>query len=369
MKLLILALLASQCFGAFSYRRSITVNTGQVSSGPHTNFPMPVVGTYSYLATVANGGKVQDAQGDDIGFYSNSDCSTGKLDWERVGYTATTGAVEFYVEVGSLDDGAVIYMCYGDATITTDQSNKTGVWDSNYKFVQHFGNGSLDLSDSTSNNLTMTNNGTTAGTGKLGNSAEFDGAADYYDVASTGYTTGALTITAWVKRQWSTTPNFYYPLFKVTGYGSTSGIATNLGSTTFQDWVAGDFILFGDGSNSGRNPRAIAAPGTLSDATWYHYGGVLGSGAAQLYVNGAARSMRVSGTASVPSVTNTARVGESSGTFADGPIDELRVSTSVRSAGWITTEYNSTNSPSSFYAIGSEVNLSGSVIRRRIIIQ
>ena len=38
----------------------------------------------------------------------------------------------------------------------------------------------------------------------------------------------------------------------------------------------------------------------------------------------------------------------------DGTIDEVRVSNASRSAGWVLTEYNNQNAPSTFYAVGTE---------------
>lgn len=40
--------------------------------------------------------------------------------------------------------------------------------------------------------------------------------------------------------------------------------------------------------------------------------------------------------------------------YLDGEMDELRMSNTARASGWISTEYNSQNSPSTFYSTGSE---------------
>ena len=37
-------------------------------------------------------------------------------------------------------------------------------------------------------------------------------------------------------------------------------------------------------------------------------------------------------------------------------LDEVRVSNTVRSAGWILTEYNNQNAPATFYTVGAEQN-------------
>jgi hypothetical protein len=44
----------------------------------------------------------------------------------------------------------------------------------------------------------------------------------------------------------------------------------------------------------------------------------------------------------------------SSGGNFNGIIDEVRVLSAALSSGWILTEYNNQNSPSSFYSVGSE---------------
>jgi hypothetical protein len=36
----------------------------------------------------------------------------------------------------------------------------------------------------------------------------------------------------------------------------------------------------------------------------------------------------------------------------NGSIEEVHISNSARSAGWITTEYNNQSSPSTFYSVG-----------------
>src|SRR3990167_8867533 len=74
-----------KAFGnGFLYSRSITIESDLVPS-TQTDFPVLISGTYdgtggtADLRTVGNGGKVENASGYDVGFYTNSDCSTGKM--------------------------------------------------------------------------------------------------------------------------------------------------------------------------------------------------------------------------------------------------------------------------------------------------
>ena len=67
--------------GGYTYHRSVTIDHTKVPNTDQTNFPVLISGIYSYLATVANGGNVQNANGYDVIFTSDSSCTT-KLDHE-----------------------------------------------------------------------------------------------------------------------------------------------------------------------------------------------------------------------------------------------------------------------------------------------
>lgn len=360
MRLLILALLASQCFGAFSYRRSITVNASQVSSGPHTDFPMLIAGTYSYLAVTGSGGNVQDAQGDDIQFFSNSDCATGKLPWQRESYNSTTGAIVFWVKVSSIDTASVIYMCYGDATETSDESNPTGVWNSAYLRVWHMGDGSTPAAtDSTSNagDGTLVNT-PTATAGKVHGAVSFANASDEYATVSNTINPTAITIEAWINA--TSFPNAYNGIFTRGNNTSGNGAKLFVKSTGA---LAGYF-------NATTSRSVDPASTTLSTSTWYHVAATYDSSVGLvIYVNGASDGTQTAD-GSLVTTAIEARIADDSDpvptrTF-NGAIDEMRISNVVRSAGWLLTSYRTANDPASFYAVGSEEAVSAT--RRRLVI-
>ena len=93
----------------------------------------------------------------------------------------------------------MIYMCYGNSSITTDQSNPTGVWDTNYKGVWHLGNGSTLSGTDATNQLNGTNHSATAVTGKAGGGAGFNGSNQNISVGTSGLTSG-ITLEAWIYR-------------------------------------------------------------------------------------------------------------------------------------------------------------------------
>jgi hypothetical protein len=127
-----------------------------------------ISGTFADLATTANGGNVQNSQGYDIVFTSDA---TGQhpLPFEQESYSATTGAINYWVQVPTLShtSDTAVYMFYGNSSITTDQSAKASVWDANYQGVWHLANGiTLNASDTTSNANNGTINGSISAAGR-----------------------------------------------------------------------------------------------------------------------------------------------------------------------------------------------------------
>ena len=122
------------------YRRAITIDHTKVPNTDQANFPVLISGTYSYLATTANGGNVTNANGYDILFTSDAD-GVNPIPFEQESYSPSTGAINYWVKVPTLSHttDTVIYMFYGNSSISTDQSNKTAVWDSNYLGIWHSG--------------------------------------------------------------------------------------------------------------------------------------------------------------------------------------------------------------------------------------
>src|SRR5215469_6656960 len=139
---------------AFGFFHALSVDHTQVPSN-QSNFPVLVNFTDNNFATVANGGKVQNSSGFDIGFYADNNAAT-KLAWEMERYTATSGEVIAWVKlptVSSTSPNTTFYVFYDDPTINTDQSNPTGVWDANYLGVYHLKDGTtLSVADSTGQN-------------------------------------------------------------------------------------------------------------------------------------------------------------------------------------------------------------------------
>ena len=125
----------------YNYSRSITIADGQVPS-TQTNFPVLFNSTDPLLKTTANGGHVTNANGYDIIFTSDA-AGAQPLPFEIESYSGSTGTLIAWVQVPTLSSATntVIYLFYGNSSITTSQANQTAVWDSNFKGVWHLPNG------------------------------------------------------------------------------------------------------------------------------------------------------------------------------------------------------------------------------------
>jgi len=349
--LLLILIPTTHTFAAFSYYRSVTIDKTKVSGAVATpsNFPVLINGVYSYLATTGNGGRVQNANGYDVGFYTSSDCATGKMNWETVMYSATTGTVEYWVKASSLSTttDTVFYMCMGDSSITTDQSSKTSVWDSNYKGVWHMPDGTtLTANDSTSNAADGTLSGPpTATSGQIDGAASL--ASSQYITKTSGFTSsfGDFTLSAWIR---------------------PTGTDVN-GNTIFQDSRSGNgLVVFTNTSRQvdltqrGVANNPFSSLTVANNKTYYLTVTRTGTTAIGYLYN----FTDTSSTTQSRSFNTSSAVSGDGGYYIGrldlggfnwiGWLDEVRVSSSVRSADWIKTEYNNQSATSTFYTIGSE---------------
>src|SRR6266436_2901576 len=339
--------------GAYTYRRSITIDHAKVPNSDQSNFPLLISGTYSYLATVANGGRAQNSNGYDIIFTSDSGCAT-KLNHEVETYNATTGAVNYWVKVPTVSHtttDTVIYMCYGNASITASEENKNGVWDANFKIVAHLGNGTtLSANDSTSNAIHGTITGATAVSGGIDGGASFNGSSNtisFPDLSSVG----DFTISALVN---PTSPGDPTGAFGWDNYPTSPRDATLFWVRNTPD--GGSSVSVGKvivGATGG-----IAQVGSaISNGNWHWIASIRSGTTAKLYVDGVKTGADItvgSGTFTAKNLRLASHFYNSANhEFLNGMLDEFRVSLIARSADWIKTEYNNQSAPSTFYTIST----------------
>ncbi len=334
--------------GTWGYRKGITIDHTKVGVGtttPLLNFPMLFSVTDSDLKFTGSGGKVASSTGLDILFTSSD--GTTKLDYEMESYSSTTGQVIAWVRIPSLSPSVdtTIYVYFGNAS-ATDQSNKTGVWDSSYKGVWHLPDGTtLTANDSTSNANNGTIVGATVATGKIDGSANFDGVDDWI-ISSNTVNTGVSTVSTWVKL--NAIPS---------GDSLITGFVQGNGSTVYDKDIKIDsgglvrFYVYGSGT---QNTTPTSA---LTTGVWYYLVGTQDGTNSYIYRNGVQEGSATVGTSYTSySSPNFLIGGRSYGLgHTNQVLDEVRFSNIARSADWIATEYNNQSSPNTFYVYGSIV--------------
>jgi MSHA biogenesis protein MshP len=350
------------CAG-YTNERSVTINHTKVPNTDQSNFPVLFSGTYAGgggsldLRTVGNGGKVTNASGFDIIF---TDSAGTKLDHEIESYSATTGAVNFWVRVPTVSHttDTVIYLCYGNAAITTTQENKTGVWNSNFKMVQHLEETSGTHLDSTSNAnnstvIAVTTQG--SATGKINGTDAFTAASlNHVDVGSSAMfdvsTIESMTVEAWVKT--AGTGGYEFVVNRKTDANSGWQLHINVSNPEF--WFYDDTP-----GTAGHKAQANSATAVNNNA--FHYlvaRWTAGTKTAEVFIDGASGASATAASVGAVSNTRPLRIGEEGDTNGgfdfDGIIDEVRFSKTALSNDWILTSYNSMNSPSTFYTLGAE---------------
>ncbi len=366
---MIFILLTNPAFAGYSYYRTITVDHTKVPNTDQTQFPILVCGngsspcgsSLSGLNQSGGGAHVTNSSGFDIIFTTDSACST-KLTWEMEKYVASTGEFEAWVTNTSTalshTADTVFYMCYGNAAISTFQSTATAVWDSNFIAVYHFKDGTtLSGADSTSNGYTLTlNSSPTATSGQIDGAGSFTGAATADGTDSIPMTGSPVTISFWINR--TSNQNFAAIVAK--------GDSNN---TTTHDWSAtangttGQIYMIRNGGN------VVHSTTALTNA-WTYFSGSMNTTATNMYFNGTADASGTQGGTGTGNTTNTSgrhiHVMSDTTQFYTGLIDEVRVSTSIRSADWVSTDYNNQSNPNNgtgqFYSMGTETSAGGNIL-------
>jgi hypothetical protein len=274
-------------------------------------------------------------------------------------YNASNGAVNYWVKAPLLShtSDTAIYMCYGKSTITTDQSNKTAVWDGSYRGVWHLPNGtSLTTTDSTANANHGQSNSASATAGVINGAASYNGSGQSTVISNAPNFdfehNQPFSVEFWLKKPLDTVANQIL-ISKKNTYWTGAGF-------DFWTWAGSNNAIF-DLMDSAGTWYQIGSNVNVQDNVWHHivgtYDGSSNRSGMKMYVDGILTS-----TGSPAAIPNTIRnsynltFGTNSVSQADyliGSLDEVRFSNSSRTADWIKTEYNNQISPSTFYSISA----------------
>lgn len=354
---------------SYGFIRTITVDHTQCGSSDSTDFPVLFApGPIGSLATVANGGHVQNSSGFDIIFTSDSGGTT-LLSWEVESYDPVTGTLLAWVKVPTLSASVdtVFYCLYGNASISTFQGGARGAaWDSDFVAVYHFtddGSGNLLAKDSTANALDGTpSNAPTIGTPiSAGVAGSFDANSQQsFDCGNDSKFNilGPITIEAWLKPTASAPTEFSNILSNLAYTSNLNGWALNrhnsIGSVYFQCGNGGTFQTRDSGN--GTSPPAFwnYLIGTYDGSTDGH---MISRG------NNPVDSSGTFGSGAIASNSNGVGIGifqpGQTGSFLHALVDEIRLSKVVRSADYQISTLNNFGAPGTFSSLGDEVPITG----------
>lgn len=327
----------------WQYYQEITVNHALVPSD-QTDFPV--------LLDITDADLAQNAQpnGNDILFTDGLGLAL-KLNSQIESYTASTGQLVAWVQLPTVSStvDTTFYMYYGNGA-AQNQQNPTQVWDPNYVLVLHLNEDSGTQYDSTTYQNDATPYGVVQGASGIIGGADYFGSGTPYlvDTSDGSLSPTILTVEAWIQPQ---TVSGTHPIVEKYDWAQGSGgyILRQVGNSLFFDVL------------QGQTDNIVWANNVLQVGNWYDVVGTFDGSYLRIYVNGQlVNQLAWSGTNLPSSATlkigTRGNDGASSGLFFNGMIDEVRVSSIARSAGWITTEYNNEANPSSFCTVGPQVS-------------
>lgn len=331
---------------AWQYRQTVTVSGAMVAgSSDLDEFAVLVSVNSGNLRSTGNGGGVGQADGGDLLFTAAD--GTTKLDHQIESYDAGSGTLLVWVEVPTLShvSDTSLFLYYGNAT-AADQWNDAGTWNAGNRAVWHLGG---DYSDSTSNVNHLTNSGAAnLFPAVIGAGETFNGTSSFVSAADNSSLdiTSRLTVSGWFQSS------------DLTGYRTLVSKGDLTTSVNYYVATYGTELEF-EHSNGGLTQYTSVGAGLVAD-TWYHFAVTYddASNTVQMYLNGNAIYSTSTATTGLTANSGSLTMGQSPwGEWLSGSLDEIRIASTVRSAGWIATEYNNQISPAGYVTLSEEVTV------------
>jgi hypothetical protein len=282
------------------------------------------------------------------------------LPYQLQRWTPSMGRLEAWVRV-TLDDNAptLLELRYGDAA-TAHAPNPPMVFSSSFLAVWHLDD---PLNNATIAEATNQRLGTAQGglgpndqvTAQLGGGVDFDGNDDRIAFTNPFSGGGDHTISAWVNQR---TAN---------GIDSIVTVGNPMGGQA--RWF---HAFFAGGLNAGFygpdwNTAAAPLP-DIQDDNWVlvHWVFKGSNRQSRIYLNGVQAASHTFGQGTINTQGTGGHLGWTPDPFGpggntpgalNGILDEVRLSTAERNAGWIATEYANQSAPQTFYTVGPEQTL------------
>ena len=330
----------------WEYRKAIT---NKCAAGENlTNFPL--------LLVISNDDKLKrfgSTNGYDIVFTLNDGIT--KISHEIEYYDSSSAALVAWIRMpvlhGSIPESNIIYMYY-KTTNQENQQSTNAVWSADYSLVMHMHNNSGVQKDSSSNAHTGTMMGNAAYTvsGKIGSAVSFDGTDDWIEVPDHASLDGKnkITLSAWI--------------YDTANDSSARGIISKRVSSSSEKAYylyysdPGKYTFRPDSDTSGALSSALTA------SAW-HYVTIIFDGSAaaadriKFYADGSLFDTKTAAITDIPDTAAKLHIGILNASYGyswQGMIDEVCVSTNIRSDAWIKTCFSNQGSPVNFRTVGSE---------------
>jgi len=323
---------------SWNYRQKIIIDHNKVPNTDQTDFPVLIKITDANNAIFT---KAQD-DGDDIRFTSSNE--TTDLKFEVENFSKTTPELIAWVKIPTLSHttDTTIYLYYGNASAEAPlAADQQAVWSNGYAGVWHMNQAASPALDSTSyaHNGTQSGGVTFGSVGIIGSATQYSGSSQFLSGSGINLVSSPFTVSAWI------TPTDFSVAHGWFGVG-TVGIDKALHLKTMNS-TSVRFGLYGDDLNitvPNMTGQTLYTAATLNSnllQSYYQQGSFIGSRTANSYFVGPTNWVIGQNTINAD--------------YFAGKIDEVRISSTARSADWIATEYANQNSPSTFATISGEV--------------
>jgi Concanavalin A-like lectin/glucanases superfamily len=334
--------------------RALDVVDARVDGGPHVDFPMLVSLTEPWLRDRGNAGDVARSDGFDI-YFSADVAGTARLAHEVESYAPVSGLLVAWVKIPALSAGSVVYLHYGDPAITTSQQTVDAVWSNGYQLVMH-----LDaIDDATGKTASATFAATAVANvaGQIDRGRDFNGIDDRVDAGSGAALDNVFaaggTAEAWFFAS-SYGQNSFGRLFDKGHTAGWSFAVNNGNATNTLAFVYGASTSFGEWNGPS---DAVALD------SWHHaavvYTAATAANNPTLYIDGVA----LTGMNELVSPSGTIGSDASANLFVgnrqaldrtfDGLLDELRLSSVIRSDEWLLTQHRNQSAPDQFVTVSA----------------
>ena len=330
---------------SWDYRLKITISHTNVYVTDQTNFPV--------LINMTNATIAAQAQTNGFDFVFTGSNGTSQLPYERERYVSSNGALVAWVQVPLLSHtyDTVLYLYFGNPS-ASDQQQATNVWDANYKGVWHLkeATGATNADSTANGNYCTPTNAPVQTNAIIDGGLRFNGTNQYLGRSVPPTTVQSnWTLQAWIN------PSTTNQASGMVAYNGTDGAGYGFG--------IGDGTGLTGNKLIGLYGSVIWLPTTYtfsSSNTWYHVVMARNSNTVSIYLNGVSQTITNGSTNTPNALTNTFTIGDETTStltpfrYFNGLIDEVRISNTNRSPGWIETEYTNQASPSTFYTVSSE---------------